>query len=130
MIRVIATLPSATPPPAELGPANVPAGPPAGYGPLVHPPVGLGPFAQSLLGGTWGTRTTFEAEGRSYLARVETHRPYPAHIAGKPHHWHKGVTVYEAHLPPARADRTGLWGGLAFVLVGLGVGYTLRRLAR
>ena len=99
--------------PPELGAKT----PPEGYGPLVHPPVGLETLAKGLLVELEGTRALFKSDGITYLARVEPHPPAPERGLKT---WHKGVTVYEAEPP---SGHPAPWV-LALFVIGVGtVGY-------
>jgi hypothetical protein len=70
-------------------------GAPPGYQPIRgQVPPAVTAKARSLLGGDFGTETTFESDGKHYIARVEHHYHPPGYVGG-PTGWHKGVTVYE-----------------------------------
>ncbi len=69
-------------------------GPPKGYQSVKDVSPTISATAKKLLSGNFGTITSFEADGKTYLARVEPHY-HPPGYKGGPNGWHKGVSVYE-----------------------------------
>ena len=70
-------------------------GPPPGYKTMKGKiPPEVTAKAKSLLNQPMGTEIPFEANGKKYMARLETHY-HPQGYVGGPNGYHKGVTVYE-----------------------------------
>ncbi len=70
-------------------------GPPPGYKTMKGKiPPEVTAKAKSLLNQPMGTEIPFEANGKKYMARLETHY-HPQGYVGGPNGFHKGVTVYE-----------------------------------
>jgi hypothetical protein len=70
-------------------------GPPPGYKTMKGKiPPEVTAKAKSLLNQPMGTEIPFEANGKKYMARLETHY-HPQGYVGGPNGYHKGCTVYE-----------------------------------